>query len=65
MRLAITHAENRGSKEVPFGFIYFNDDLRVLYADGKLRDTNWGEVTEQHYRMAKEFLREQGVKGYE
>lgn len=59
-------ADNRGTEDVPYGFVYFTDGMRVAYtgnrnADGmtyEITDTSggWGPVTEIHRRMAREYL---------
>ena len=71
--LAATHYDNRGSPDVPYGFVYFNDDTRIGYPafdndkpiDGSTFDGNWGGNTARHHELAKAYLRKRGVKGYE
>lgn len=67
--LHIIEHENRGSKDVPFGFVYFSDDTRVLYAllpenpEGVQSSggQNWPPVTRVHVRLAQTYLIENGV----
>jgi hypothetical protein len=64
MKLKITSFENRGSMEVPYGWLYFNDGTRMGYhpggrqadADG-LYEGDWGGCTELHQRLAREYVR--------
>lgn len=65
MKLKVELHDPRGSKEVPYGFINFNDDTRVVYNGEDVWEGNWGTVTEKHFQLAREYLAEKGVKGYE
>lgn len=65
MRLKVDTVDNRGSADVPFGYVYFSDGSRVGYAPGaehELFAGNWAEVTVQHLRLAHQYLAEHGVK---
>ena len=64
MALRVKSWENRGTKKIPWGFVYFNDGNRVVFADGNVRPSNWAAVTNQHLRLAKEALTTEKVKGY-
>lgn len=64
--MKIRYAENRGTAEVPFGFVYFDDETRVLYADieGALlvephEGPYWTPSGPRHVAAAQEFLIEQ------
>lgn len=41
MGLEVTHLENRGDSEVPYGFVYFNDGHRLGYAPTDSRNEEW------------------------
>ena len=56
--LDVEDHDNRGTKEVPYGFIYFNDGTRVTYAGTEVHDGTggWDPITEQHRKLAQEYL---------
>ncbi len=67
--LTVTGVHNRGTMEVPYGFIYFSDDTRLGFAPGQagtmnvrskewhgLFDSNWDGTTERHFELAKEYF---------
>ena len=64
--LRATGADNRGDDEHPFGFVYFSDNMRVIYTSTKHGDGirytigegsgGWGEITDAHRRIAAEYL---------
>lgn len=59
MPLQVTDSDNRGTQEVPFGFVYFSDDRRVAYTgSGVVADATggWGPVTSDHVRLAEQYL---------
>ena len=56
--------DNRGSEEVPLGFVYFDDDVRVGYSPGSEREIwpgNWGTVEMWHLEAARDFLATKGI----
>jgi hypothetical protein len=59
--------DNRGSEDVQFGFVYFEDDRRVGYttASGVVPNATggWGPITPEHVRAAVEFLKNDGFNG--
>lgn len=64
MTLKVTQGDNGG---YGYGFVYFNDDTRVGYAVGATEDGvgpygmfpgNWGGNTDEHFRLAGEWLKE-------
>lgn len=71
--LEATEADNRGTDDVPYGFVYFSDGLRVAYTGNRVGDEygttmtyeitdtsgGWGPVTETHRRLAGAYLRNQ------
>lgn len=68
--LQVESHDNRGTDEVPYGFVYFNDNKRVSYAAhpdtaGGPRVTGgtggWSPITRTHVRLATNYLIEQGV----
>jgi hypothetical protein len=61
--------DNRGTREHPFGYVYFNDGTRLGFApSAKVRDphplagkfnlfiTNWGGLTGSHFKAAEKLL---------
>lgn len=65
--LAITHHENRGTPDCPYGFVYFNDGSRLGYADVAenkadkglfaTRPGVWDTAgSSEHFKMAYEYL---------
>lgn len=61
--LTVDEIENRGSSEVPFGFVYFSDGLRVPFSqtNGIGHGSNWGPVSERHRTIAREALTAAGI----
>lgn len=65
--LTATHHDNRAQDpegKIFFGFVYFNDGLRVTYATGHgVSDSSggWGAVTQTHVRLATEYLTGKGI----
>jgi hypothetical protein len=61
---AVGH-DNRGDDEIAYGFVYFDDERRVAYATGQgvVQDATggWDEVTDQHVKVAEEYLKGKGV----
>ncbi len=64
-QVEITGIDNRGDEAVPFGYVYFSDDVRVGFGDTRggigdhgLFGGNWGVPTERHYTLAEEALTE-------
>lgn len=66
--LKVTNHDNRGDADHPYGFVYFNDNTRVGYTSDEVFPTHRGvwEATEDphHFALAREYLREKGVRGY-
>ncbi len=63
--LKVTSYENRGTKAVPFGYVYFNDDTRMGFAqDRGVFVANWGGGTSRHVEMALAALKEVGIDLY-
>lgn len=65
--LEVTEIDNRGNDDVPFGYVYFNDDSRVGYADTPetrkhygLFPSNHGGNTPEHFHLARAAL----IKAY-
>lgn len=63
--ITATHHDNRGTEDVPFGFVYFDDGKRCAYArgvgehDGVSTGTGgWPEVGMDHVHEAQRYLRE-------
>lgn len=57
---AVWH-DNRGDETAMYGFVYFNDERRVVYTSftGVTNSTGgWGPVTTKHVRLAEEYLNE-------
>lgn len=54
----VTHRDNRGDDELPYGFIYFNDGRRVVYVGNTVQDGTggWESITPTHQKNAQEFL---------
>lgn len=65
--LEVDSYENRGTDEVPYGFVNFNDGSRVGYSDGRVWQprTNGGGkyqgITNAHLGMAAKLLVEEGI----
>lgn len=56
--MKVTQCENRGSFDVPFGFVYFDDNTRVGFSrDEGVWPANWGGNTARHLSLAAEALR--------
>ena len=53
MTLRVMAADNRGTAEVPFGYIYFNDNTRINYSADILNGN-----TVEHIELAIEYLKE-------
>jgi hypothetical protein len=78
-RLKVTSHDNRGSRHVPYGFVYFSDGKRCVFSghyDGSEADRlkegvsngtgGWEAVTEAHLILARQYLKEQlGEHWYE
>lgn len=63
--LNITHHDTRGTEDVPFGFVYFNDNSRVIYANGKVRiyqGPYWEPARFTHVNKAIQYLKKQFPK---
>lgn len=72
--LAVRAADNRGTKEVPYGYVYFNDDsTRLGYMPSQagrlgvrslewygLFESNWDGATEEHFEVAKAYFDKHG-----
>lgn len=64
--LKVESIDNRGDNEVPYGFVYFSDNARVVYAYTPGGETHgahkesggWGPVTDTHVRLANKALAE-------
>ena len=64
--LRVTEMDNRGTKDIDYGFVYFSDGLRVTYTSTKTGENleyhvgessgGWGPITETHKRLASEYL---------
>lgn len=65
-KLTVEAFDNRGTKEVPFGYVYFSDNTRMVVgvADNvtTLMSGQWGGNTEEHIQLAADYLKEQGFK---
>jgi hypothetical protein len=61
MSIEVTGYDNRGSQDVPFGYVYFADGTRVCYAQGDVWEGNWGSVANEHFIAAAAFLAERGI----
>jgi hypothetical protein len=63
--LKVTHHDNRGTAEEPYGYVYFTDDRRVAYTkeEGVTDDVTggWDAIYPTHVRLAKKYLGEQGI----
>jgi hypothetical protein len=59
----VTGYDNRGTTEVPFGFVYFDDGRRVVYtSDGVSNGTGgWDPITPAHNAAAAAYLHRHGV----
>jgi hypothetical protein len=59
----IDYAENRGTDEIPFGFVYFTNETRAIFAAGiennRVKEANWGPVSIATLRKAVEFLKKE------
>lgn len=59
------HHDNRGTTEVPFGFVYFSDHTRVGYTGTKGADAamtgGWETVTPDHVEVADRYLNEKDL----
>lgn len=69
-RFQVIGIDHRGSKRVPFGFVMFSDDTRVVFSTkegerGTLAPSNWGDVTQEHFNLAMKALKRDNVKGFE
>lgn len=59
MKAKVTHYDNRGTPDYPFGFVYFSDGKRVVYSKGAgVTDGTggWGAITPTHVKVATDFL---------
>lgn len=56
--LTVTGTDNRGTDEVPYGFVYFSDGKRVVYSGTDVHEGTggWEPVTEEHRELAREYL---------
>lgn len=60
----VTHFENRGTPDVPYGFVYFADGTRIgfaptvegMFGPHGLFESNWGSCDVGHYVSAEEYL---------
>lgn len=62
--LRATEIDNRGTVEVPFGYVEFSDGTRVGFSPGKeaeIWSSNHGAVTIKHFRLAAEMLVAAGI----
>lgn len=52
--------DNRGTVDVPFGFVYFDDNSRVIYASNAgihtCQGPYWKSSTHMHVNKAKAYL---------
>lgn len=66
MKLEVAYYDNRGTNDVAYGFVYFSDDSRVLYASGKTirpyKGPCWTPATMRHVEIARDFLSRQGIQ---
>lgn len=64
MTVKASHCDNRGTRETPYGFVYFRDgEHRVVYAKGlgefngvSLGTGGWPPVTMEYVQEAQRFL---------
>lgn len=60
--LAVSAVDNRGTDDIPFGYILFNDHSRIGYASGepagRLIPGDWGGNTDDHIDLAYAALRD-------
>ena len=70
MALKVRAVDNRGTKDVPYGYVYFNDDsTRLGFSPSQagnagarsiewhgLFEANWDGATEEHFIAAKEYF---------
>jgi hypothetical protein len=61
--LKVDGIDNRGTNEVPYGFVYFTDGLRVNFAKGRGvgSGSNWGAVSSRHRKLAQDALAAAGI----
>lgn len=57
-KLKVENMDNRGGDEVSYGFIYFNDGTRIVYADRTVHDGTggWDPITREHRELAQKHL---------
>lgn len=60
--LQATSHDNRGDHETTFGFVYFNDDTRILYTGREGAHPGvtggWAPITSAHVEAADRYLNE-------
>jgi hypothetical protein len=69
MTLKVISHDDRGENprkargEVHYGFVYFNDDRRVIYTNENVGPGTggWAPITPTHIRIAKTYLEHVGV----
>lgn len=65
--MQITGNDNRGTNDTPFGFVYFDDHTRVIYADGigvtPFRGSHWEPATNEHAECALTYLKDKFPAG--
>jgi hypothetical protein len=69
MPIKVTHHDNRGDEEAPYGYVYFDDGTRLAYAPHTsgmgnplgLFPGGWGAVRSEHYSLANDYLTEKGL----
>lgn len=63
--MKVTHHDNRGTAEEPYGFLYFDDGrTRMAYGLGKIHPSasgGWAVLTPEHKKPAIEYAREHGL----
>jgi len=70
MVLKAVDYDNRGDASVPYGFVYFNDETRCVYAKGAEFDGvstgtgGWPAITMKHVHEAQRFLAEKLGEGW-
>jgi hypothetical protein len=58
--MRVTYHDNRGDDKIPYGFVYFDDDSRVVYASNEgvspFDGPYWNLATSVHVNKAIEYL---------
>lgn len=68
--ITIEGHDNRGTEDAPYGYVYFNNGVRLSFAPrtsglsnplGLFPSKGWGRPTKAHFEAATAYLTEKGI----